>query len=67
MTDVLMQIFGIVSPLVTQIIKDWQAAHHTTDLPTVEQQKAQLVDNADKYLAEGAEWTIAHPVVPPSA
>ena len=56
---VLVQIIGIVAPLIQEIIQDH--VNSTGTQPTPEQIVARFEANFDKYLAEGAEWRSKHP------
>lgn len=57
--EVILGLFNTFAPIVRDII----AEHHTTtgQLPTDAEIKATFAANIEKYLAEGAAWTAAHP------
>lgn len=62
MQALMLQLVGVLAPLITQIIKDHQA--ETGDIPTTAEIVARLQANADTYLAEGAAWKATHPTPP---
>ena len=57
----LLQLFNIFAPIVTQVIQKHQAATGTTTLPTNEQQAAIFQASLDSGDAESAGWFASHP------
>ncbi len=61
MGELLLKLFNSFSPLVLQLVKDWQKANNTTEIPTMEQLVSEYQKIIDGYLAEGKAWRDAHP------
>jgi hypothetical protein len=62
LAPLILQLFGIFAPIVRQVIEDRKAAGVAA--PTDEEIIATFTADADRYLAEGAEWTRTHPRPP---
>ncbi len=57
--DLLIQIIGVVGPLITQIIQDH--FNKNGEFPTPEQIQQAFQSHYDEYMAEGAAWRAQHP------
>ena len=57
--DLIVQLIGVIGPLITQIIQDH--FDQTGKFPTPEEIQTRFLNNNDKYMAEGASWRSEHP------
>lgn len=60
-SDLLIGLFNVFAPIVQHAIEEHRAATGTE--PTLDDLKAWVVANADRYIAEGTAWKATHPHV----